>query len=190
QMKNRWRKAGLVAMMAGLSIGTGIAEAAGVLTIGRREDSTTFDPIKTAQNVDFWVFSNVYDVLIRVDKSGKLLEPGLAESWTVSEDGLTYSFKLRDAKFSDGSQITAQDAAFSLLRMRSDEGSLCSDSYQVIDTATQGDDERTLVVKLKTLSAPFLASLAMPGASILSKKGVESRGAEAYAENPVASGAF
>ncbi|MHC2221028.1 peptide/nickel transport system substrate-binding protein [Rhizobium leguminosarum] len=189
-MKNKWMKVGLVTMIAGLSIGTSIAEAAGVLTIGRREDSTTFDPIKTAQNIDFWVFSNVYDVLIRVDKSGKLLEPGLAESWSVSPDGTTYTFKLRDAKFSDGSPITAEDAAHSLLRIRDDEGSLWSESYQVIDTATQGEDARTLVVKLKTLSAPFLASLAMPGASILSKKGLESIGAEAYAENPIASGAF
>ncbi|NKK42616.1 ABC transporter substrate-binding protein [Rhizobium leguminosarum bv. viciae] len=189
-MKNKWMKVGLVTMIAGLSIGTSIAEAAGVLTIGRREDSTTFDPIKTAQNIDFWVFSNVYDVLIRVDKSGKLLEPGLAESWSVSPDGTTYTFKLRDAKFSDGSPITAEDAAYSLLRIRDDEGSLWSESYQVIDTATQGEDARTLVVKLKTLSAPFLASLAMPGASILSKKGLESIGAEAYAENPIASGAF
>ncbi|WP_406651877.1 ABC transporter substrate-binding protein [Rhizobium acaciae] len=183
-------KVGLVAMIAGMSIGTSIAEAAGVLTIGRREDSTTFDPIKTAQNIDFWVFSNIYDVLIRVDKSGKLLEPGLAESWSASPDGTTYTFKLRDAKFSDGSPITAEDAAHSLLRIRDDEGSLWRESYQVIDTATQGEDARTLVVKLKTLSAPFLASLAMPGASILSKKGLESMGAEAYAEIPIASGAF
>ncbi|ANH09195.1 MULTISPECIES: ABC transporter substrate-binding protein [Shinella] len=189
-MKNKWMKMSVAAVMAGLSFGAGIAEAAGVLTIGRREDSTTFDPIKTAQNIDFWVFSNVYDVLIRVDKSGKELEPGLAESWTVSEDGLTYTFKLRDAKFSDGSPITADDAAYSLLRIRDDEGSLWSDSYQVIDTATQGEDARTLVVKLKTLSAPFLASLAMPGASILSKAGLESMGADAYAETPIASGAF
>lgn len=188
-MKNKWMKIGLVAAMAGLSLSASIAEAAGVLTIGRREDSTTFDPIKTAQNIDFWVFSNVYDVLIRVDKTGKVLEPGLAESWEVSEDGLTYTFKLRDAKFSDGSPITAEDAAYSLLRIRDDEGSLWSDSYQVIDTA-EGSDARTLVVKLKTQSAPFLATLAMPGASILSKRGLESMGADAYAEMPIASGAF
>jgi peptide/nickel transport system substrate-binding protein len=188
-MTNKWMKIGLVAAMTGLTIGTGIAEAAGVLTIGRREDSTTFDPIRTAQNVDFWVFSNVYDVLIRVDKTGKVLEPGLAESWTVAEDGLTYTFKLRDAKFSDGSAITAEDAAFSLLRIRDDEGSVWSDSYKVIDTA-EATDPHTLVVKLKTPSAPFLATLAMPGASILSKKGLETLGAEAYAEKPIASGAF
>ncbi|MGO8271779.1 ABC transporter substrate-binding protein, partial [Rhizobium ruizarguesonis] len=54
---------------------------------------------------DNWVFSNVYDVLIRVDKTGTKLEPGLAESWTFSDDGLTYTFKIRDAKFSDGSPL-------------------------------------------------------------------------------------
>jgi peptide/nickel transport system substrate-binding protein len=188
-MRNKWIKIGIVAAMAGLALGTGIAEAAGVLTIGRREDSTTFDPIRTAQNVDFWVFSNVYDVLIRVDKSGKKLEPGLAESWTVSEDGLAYTFKIRDAKFSDGPPLTAEDAAYSLLRIRDDEGSVWSDSYKVIDTA-EATDAHTLVVKLKTPSAPFLATLAMPGASILSKKGLETMGAEAYAEKPIASGAF
>ncbi|TIU91663.1 MAG: ABC transporter substrate-binding protein, partial [Mesorhizobium sp.] len=188
-MLKKWMKIGLVTVMASASLGAGLAEAAGVLTIGRREDSTTFDPIKTAQNIDFWVFSNVYDVLIRVDKGGAKLEPGLAESWTVSEDGLTYTLKIRDAKFSDGSPLTAQDAAFSLLRIRDDPGSLWSDSYKVIDKA-EATDDRTLVVKLKTPSAPFLSTLAMPGASVLSKAGMEALGAEAYAENPIASGAF
>jgi peptide/nickel transport system substrate-binding protein len=188
-MLKKWMRIGLVSAMASLTVGASIAEAAGVLTIGRREDSTTFDPIKTAQNIDFWVFSNVYDVLVRVDKSGSKLEPGLAESWAVSEDGLTYTLKIRDAKFSDGSPLTAADAAFSLLRIRDDEGSLWSDSYTVIDTA-EATDDRTLVIKLKTPSAPFLSTLAMPGASILSKAGMESLGAEAYAENPIASGAF
>jgi len=84
-----------------------------VLTIGRRDDSTTFDPIATAQNVDFWVYMNVYDVLVRVDRSGTELEPGLAESWSISDDGLTYTLNLREAKFSDGSPITSADAAFS-----------------------------------------------------------------------------
>jgi len=188
-MLKKWMKIGMVTVMTSLSIGASIAEAAGVLTIGRREDSSTFDPIKTAQNIDFWVFANVYDVLIRVDKTGTKLEPGLAESWEVSDDGLTYTFTMRDAKFSDGSPITAEDAAYSLLRIRDDEGSLWSDSYTVIDTA-EATDPKTLVIKLKTPSAPFLSTLAMPGASIISKVGMESLGAETYAESPIASGAF
>jgi peptide/nickel transport system substrate-binding protein len=188
-MKNRWMTLSVATVLAALTLGTTIAEAAGVLSIGRREDSTTFDPIKSAQNVDNWVFSNVFDVLIRVDKSGTKLEPGLAESWTVSEDGLTYTFKIRDAKFSDGSPITAADAAFSLLRIRDNKGSLWSDSYKVIDTA-EASDRRTLVVKLKNPSAPFLSTLALPNVSVLSKKAVEA-GEDAFAELPTASsGAF
>ncbi|QPC43031.1 ABC transporter substrate-binding protein [Kaustia mangrovi] len=182
------RLAAIVAFSA-LTLGASVAEAAGVLTIGRREGSSTFDPIKTAQNIDFWVFANVYDVLVRVDKTGTKLEPGLAESWTISDDGLTYSFTMRDASFSDGSPITSEDAAFSLTRIRDDEGSLWSDSYQVIENIAT-PDPKTLVVTLKEASAPFLASLAMPGASIISKAGMEEMGEEAYAEKPIASGAF
>jgi len=188
-MKNRWKTVGLAAIMAGLTLSASYAEAAGVLTIGRREDSTTFDPIKTAQNIDNWVFSNVYDVLVRVDKTGTKLEPGLAESWTTSDDGLTYTFKLRDAKFSDGSPLTAEDAAYSLLRIRDDAGSLWGDSYKVIDTAV-ATDAHTLTIKLKNPSAPFLSTLALPNASVISKKGMETLGPDAYAEKPIASGAF
>lgn len=184
----KWSRVGMIALAVSLGLGS-IAEAAGVLTIGRREDSTTFDPIATAQNVDFWVFSNVYDVLVRVDKTGTKLEPGLAESWEISPDGLTYTFKLRDAKFSDGTPITAEDAAFTLLRIRDNELSLWSDSYSVIDTATAADP-KTLVVTLKSPSAPFLSTMAMPAVSVVSKAGMESMGEEAYAANPIASGAF
>ncbi|MBX4905142.1 ABC transporter substrate-binding protein [Rhizobium bangladeshense] len=188
-MTKRWKSIGLAAMLAGLTLSASYAEAAGVLTIGRREDSTTFDPIKTAQNIDNWVFSNVYDVLIRVDKTGTKLEPGLAESWTISDDGLTYTLTIRDTKFSDGSPLTAEDAAYSLLRIRDDPASLWSDSYKVIETAV-ATDAHTLTIKLRNPSAPFLSTLALPNASVISKKGMESLGPDAYGEKPIASGAF
>lgn len=188
-MTKRWKSIGLAAMLAGLTLSASYAEAAGVLTIGRREDSTTFDPIKTAQNIDNWVFSNVYDVLIRVDKTGTKLEPGLAESWTISDDGLTYTLTIRDTKFSDGSPLTAEDAAYSLLRIRDDPASLWSDSYKVIETVV-ATDAHTLTIKLRNPSAPFLSTLALPNASVISKKGMESLGPDAYGEKPIASGAF
>ncbi|MGV8985134.1 MAG: ABC transporter substrate-binding protein [Cypionkella sp.] len=188
-MKPKFVKFAAVTALALMLGGTSIAEAAGVLTIGRREDSTTFDPIMTAQNVDFWVFMNVYDQLVRVDRTGTKLEPGLAESWTVSPDGLIYTFTMRDAKFSDGSPVTSADAAFSLTRIRDDEGSLWSDTYKVIANL-ETPDPKTLVVTLTTASAPFLSTLAMPGTAIVSKAGMEAMGEAAYAENPIASGAF
>lgn len=180
------------AAVIGLALTTAIvsvAEAAGVLTIARREDGTTFDPIATAQNVDFWVFSNVFDVMVRVDKEGQKLIPGLAETWEVSPDGLTYTFHLRDAKFSDGSAVTSEDIAYSLTRIRDSELSLWQDTYKIIKDM-QTPDARTIVVTLTGPSAPFLSTLAMPGASIVSKAAMESMGEEAFAEKPVGSGAF
>lgn len=187
-MIRSWAKAALLGLTLSTAL-VSVAEAQGVLSIGRREDSTTFDPIATAQNVDFWVFSNVFDVLLRVDKAGKELLPGLAESWEMAPDGLTYTFHLRDAKFSDGTPVTAEDAAYSLTRIRDSELSLWSDSYKIIkDIATP--DAKTLVITLSGPSAPFLSTLAMPGASIISKAAMESMGEEAFAEKPVGSGAF
>ena len=176
-------------VLLALSVVSQFAEAAGVLTIGRREDSTTFDPIKSAQNADNWVFSNVFDVLVRVDKNGTRLEPGLAQSWDISPDGKTYTFTLRDAKFSNGEPVTAQDAVFSLLRIRDNPGSLWRDSYSIIAQAEAPDAHR-LVITLKSPSAPFLSQLALPNVSILPEKVVKSMGEEAFAEKPVGSGAF
>ena len=51
-MKSKWITMNMANVLIMLMLGSTIAEAAGVLTIGRREDSTTFDPIKSAQNVD------------------------------------------------------------------------------------------------------------------------------------------
>ena len=188
-MKHRQIKLLAASVFLALSVVSEMAQAAGVLTIGRREDSTTFDPIKSAQNADNWVFSNVFDPLVRVDKSGTKLEPGVAESWTISPDGKVYTFKIRETRFSDGTPLTASDAAFSLIRIRDDEGSLWRDSYSIIAKA-EATDPRTLVVTLKSPSAPFLSQLALPNASVISQQAMKAEGEEAFAEKPVGSGAF
>ncbi len=171
-------------------LGIDPALADNVLTIGRREDGTTMDPIKSSQNVDFWVYGNIYDVLVRVDKTGTKLEPGLAQGWDVSPDGKVYTFHMRDAKFSDGSPITAKDAAFTLTRIRDNKESLWQQMYSVMKTI-EAKDDHTLVVTLSEPSAPFLASLANPSACVVSEKAVTSEGEEAYGNKPdVTSGAF
>ncbi|MEI8634965.1 ABC transporter substrate-binding protein [Vibrio sp. PP-XX7] len=137
---------------------TGSLVQAAVLTIGRDGDSTTFDPINSTQNYDNWVFSNVFDPLIRIDKTGTKLIPGLAKSWQISKDGLVYTLQLRHARFSDGSDVTAKDAAFSLRRIRDDSKSLWQDSYKIMQSIT-AKDAYTLVIKLKSPSVPFYPSL-------------------------------
>jgi peptide/nickel transport system substrate-binding protein len=187
-MITTWAKAAILGLGLSTTVAS-IAEAQGVLTIGSREASATFDPITTAQNIDLWVFSNVFEVLVRVDKTGQSLLPGLAETWEVSPDGLAYTFRLRESKFSDGTPVTATDVGYSLTRIRDSQLSLWSDSFKII-REIQTPDTKTLVVKLSDPSPSFLSSLALPGASIVSKAAMEAMGEEAFAANPVGSGAF
>ncbi len=177
----------VVALIASFALASEAALADGVLKIGRNEDSTTFDPIKTIQNVDIWVMNNMHALLVR-SRDGATLEPDLAESWEISDGGLTYTFRLRDAKFSDGSQVTTSDVVFSLTRLRDDPESVQSAMYKIIEKVTAPDDQ-TVVIKLTEPSTPFLATLAMFSAAIVPEKAVKELGDE-YGVRPVGAGAF
>ena len=165
-----------------------VAQAAGVLRIGTNQDSTTFDPIKTIQNADIWVLNNMNALLVRANREANQITPDLAESWEISDDGLEYTFHLREAKFSDGSPVTAQDAVFSLTRLRGDPESVQSAIYQIMAEINAPDD-RTVVIRLSEPSAPFLATLAMFSAAILPEKAVTDLGEE-FGTKPVGAGAF
>ena len=179
--------AALIAVVA-LAVGTVDALAGGVLKIGRNEDSTTFDPIKTILNVDIWVMNNMNEFLVRSNREANKIVPDLAKSWDISDDGLTYTFHLREAKFSDGSPVTAEDAVFSFDRLLHDPVSVQTAMYQTIDTVT-APDSRTVVIKLRQPSAPFLATLAMFAAAIVPEHAVKALG-EDFGVKPVGAGAF
>jgi peptide/nickel transport system substrate-binding protein len=116
-----------LATLAVASIATG-AVAQDIVRIASPNKVTTLDPIASAAAGNIEAFGQLYARLLRKDADGTL-QPGLAESWTISDDGLTYTFELRDAKFSDGSDITAEDVAFSLNRVAKDEGSSYPAAY-------------------------------------------------------------
>ena len=96
---------------------------------------------------------------------------------------------MRDAKFSDGSPITAEDAAFTIKRIRDSEESLWSDSYQGGDDVPRPPIRRRWWSSSRSPPHRFWPRSAMPGISILSKAAVEAD-EEAFASMPVASGAF
>jgi len=152
------------------------------------DDVQSFDPIVPTDNMSIWTMLLVYDQLIRVAPDGKSLEPGLAESWEISDDLLTYTLHLRDATFHDGSPVTAEDVVYSVSRTAFDEASTWKGMVEVIDTIEASDD-KTVVITLNTVWSPFEADLALFACSIIPKTAHESQGADLF-NNPIGSGPF
>ncbi len=148
----------------------------------------SLDPIATAAAGDIGAYGQLYTHLLRKDADGKL-QPGLAESWVISEDGLTYTFELRAAKFSDGSDITADDVAFSLTRVAKDKASSYPAGFAPIKEVTAVDAD-TVQMTLEYPSAPMLSNLEIFNSGIVSKDDVEERGADAFTTVPVSSGPY
>lgn len=139
----------------------------GTMRFARAEDSTNFDPISLPLNVDIWIVTSVYEQLVRVASNGVDLEPGLAESWEMSADGLTYTFHLRPGvMFSDGSDLKASDVKYSLDRARNDPSKVWSFTLVAVKEIATPDDA-TVVISLNQPWAPFLADIAMFNASVV-----------------------
>lgn len=174
-----------------IAAGGGLASAqnADTLKMATPFKTTTLDPIRSAAAGNIETFGQLYSRLLRRDSDGQL-QPGLAESWEMSEDGKTYTFELRDAKFSDGTAITAEDVAFSLDRGRTHKESAYPAPFQAIESV-EAVDADTVRINLGQPSAPFLAYMEIFNAGIVSKDDVEERGEEtAFTEDPVASGPY
>nr|MCU0561998.1 ABC transporter substrate-binding protein [Desulfobacterales bacterium] len=89
----------------------------GTLIFGRGGDSVGLDPAYETDGNSFMIGDNVFEALVAYKDESTALEPGLAESWTISPDGLTYTFKLRKGvKFHDGTPFNADAVVFSLGR--------------------------------------------------------------------------
>jgi len=151
-------------------------------------DVDTFDPIISTFNMSIWTSLLIYDQLVRVGPDGTSIEPGLAETWSHSDDGLTYTFSLRDTTFHDGSPVTADDVVYSLDRALTSETSTWRSLISVVDTMTAVDD-KTVEIKLSDVWAPFEADLAFVAFSIFPQAALESQGDDFF-QHPIGSGPF
>src|SRR5690554_919265 len=98
----------------------------GVLNFGLYAEPATVDPTVTSDVVARWVGANTYDTLVRyqavtgddgVTRGTATYGPWLAESWDVSDDGSTYTFRLREGVlFHNGTELTSDDVVYSLQR--------------------------------------------------------------------------
>jgi len=89
----------------------------GTLTVSYINDFATLDPAQWDDAQSLAAMQQIYDTLVEYKENSDQIGPGLAQSWTVSADNLTYTFKLRNAVFSNGHPVTAQDVDFSLSRV-------------------------------------------------------------------------
>ncbi len=151
-------------------------------------DVRSFDPFPVFDNMSIWTMLLIYDQLIRVGPDGQSLEPGLAESWQVSPDGLTYTFTLRQATFHDGTPCTSADVVYCLNRTIFTEGSPWAFIFSAVESV-EGPDPQTVVIRLKGVWLPFEADLALFAASIYPKAAHEAKGDELW-QHPIGTGPF
>lgn len=96
------------ALALALSLAAGVASAQTVLERGNGADPATLDPQKATSAAEANILRDLYEGLVSYDAAGVLI-PAAAADWSIAEDGLTYTFTLRDADWSDGSAVTAGD---------------------------------------------------------------------------------
>ncbi len=144
-----------------------------VLTFNWNSEPPDLDPQTTTDQVSFWIINATMEGLVRLNPDGSIGD-GLAESWNISDDGLEYTFNLRDANWSDGTPITAEDFAFAWLRVLNPDTAAqyayqlyhiknaeAYNSGEITDPSEVGIevvDEKTLKVTLER-ETPFFLSL-------------------------------
>jgi len=168
----------LVGIMSGLVSSKATAQDAqpkrgGTLTAAIGADPVNLDPAISSAYSTFEVLENVYNQLVGLDENLQVV-PELAESWTVSADKKTYTFKLRQGvKFHNGRELVADDVVYSYERIRNpDTQSGWAYLFDPIDTI-KAVDQYTVEISSKEVYAPLLTKLAGGGTAIVPKEDVD-----------------
>ena len=187
----------LLAASAALAPGPALAsDPRATLTLVRGGDSITLDPARASDSESTLVVGQVCEGLVRMKDNSLKVEPALAESWTVSPDGLAWTFRLRKGvAFHDGSPMNAQAAATSIMRQVDPAhpfhapGMFTAKSLFEHVAGCDALDETTLRIRLQRPSASLLYSLTASQAPIISPLALATWGAE-VASHPVGTGPF
>ena len=168
----------------------------GVLVVGQIAEPKSLDPHAVTAVNDFRILVNLYDGLVRFKDGTLEVEPALAESYEVSDDGLTYTFTLREGiEFHDGTPLDAEAVKFNFERMLNEDHPFHDTGpfplaffFSAVENVEAVDD-RTVRFNLNEPYAPFLSNLAYPTGLIVSPAAVEEHGAD-FGRNPSGTGAF
>ena len=179
------------------SISALAADRGGVMTYGRYADSLFLDPVLNDANVDIWILSNIYDTLLLPTDDGQGVQAGLASEWSISDDGMVVTLKLRDGiKFSDGSPITAGDVKWSLERAAKPDNGIWGFLISAI-ASIASPDATTVVITLNRPDPAILPALSVFNTAILPQAAFEASAgttdaekAQSFSEKPIGSGPF
>ena len=176
----------LFALAALLLIPAAAQAAKDRLVLGMPLEPPHLDPTAgAAAAIDEVVYANLFEGLTRIDENGAV-NSGLAESWTISDDGLTYTFRLRaGVKFHDGTTMDSADVKFSLDRARAADSTNAQKGLFEAIEAVETPDARTVVVKLSRREGLFLWNMGWGDAVIVAPESAETNKA-----NPVGTGPF
>jgi oligopeptide transport system substrate-binding protein len=146
------RFAAALALASALAATPALAEK--VLRIANMGEPETLDPHKTSTVLEANILRNLFEGLVVQDPRGNVA-PGVAESWSVSPDGLTYTFHLRrSAKWSNGEAVTADDFVYSLRRI--EDPKLNSQYAEVLYPIKNAEEVNTGKVELAALGVKAL----------------------------------
>ncbi len=168
-----------------------------VLVFGRGGDSTSLDPAITTEGESFKVTQNLYETLLNFGEQDTTIKPGLAKKWTVSDDGLTYTFELQEGvKFHDGTDFNADAVIKNIDRWKAGTkeqfyyfNSMFKAEGADLIKEVKADGDYKVIFTLTRPQAPFLKNLAMSPFGIASPTAFEKHG-DKFAQNPVGTGPF
>ncbi|MFD9896769.1 ABC transporter substrate-binding protein [Mesorhizobium sp. UC22_110] len=176
----------LAATAVALGCGTAAFAARTDLVLGMVLEPPHLDPTAgAAAAIREVTYANIFEGLTRIGPNGEVL-PDLAESWTISEDGKVYTFKLhKGVKFHDGTDFDASDVKFSLDRARAENSQNAQKQlFAAIDTVDVADPA-TVKVTLKQPQGSFLYNMGWGDAVIVAPES-----ADTNKEKPIGTGPF
>jgi peptide/nickel transport system substrate-binding protein len=148
-----------------------------------------FDPAEMIQQTPFMVLYATHDALVK-PMPGKNMAPSLAESWSVSADGLVYDFVLRKGvKFHNGDPVTAEDVKFSFERYRGTYAKTLKERVAAVETPDAG----RVRIRLKTPWPDFMTyygGRATGAGWVVPKKYLEKVGDDGYKKAPIGAGPY
>ena len=172
------------------------AASGGTIIVGAETDIEGGDPTMASALATTRVLRNVYDGLVEFKLGSIDVEPGLAESWEISEDATQYTFKLRQGiKFHDGEPFNANAVDFALRRAFDTNFEFYNKAHTVgfFLVGLQNSevlDEYTIRLTLAKPNAAFLEFLGYGAGRVVSPKAVREHGNEYLVEHPVGTGPF